>query len=540
MPSITPQHRAQLRTAVLENCRRDFFYFCSRLTIPAANGVAKFGEVMQPFQRECFEALSPSLYALRDNETPPIRRFWWERTKGASKDMDIAISLVWLLTFASWPIYCQAGAADREQAGIVKRRIESLLHENRWLKQYLRCVGWSVKNDETGATLDVLASDISGGAHGETPNVLVINELSHVQRWGFIQDLVDNADKVPNGIRIAATNAGFIGTEPHRWKKIAEESAATDGRWFVSVFDRPAPWIREDDLAEARKRDKGTRYNRLWRGKWSSGKGDALFAETIAACVDPDATIPGVSWRSDDDWKPAAQWQFLGGLDLGTHQDHSGLVVIGVSCAGRKIRLAAAHSWKPERKNPQTGRLEVDLKQVKDAVIAAHKTFGIDWFGYDPSQAVFMAQELQDEGVPMIEVPFTPKNCTDMATSLVQVFEHRIIELYPDDHLLNDLGKLVIEERGEKQYKLTAMRDSEGHADVATALVIALPEASLRLGWGEGGFDLMMPDEADLATIHEPLSDADMEELPDYLREIVEDSRVHRGDVRRGNLRNDW
>ena len=222
---VTNTHRYKLQTAMLEKRRRSFLYFKDKIIVPSAHGNKRMEQVEAEFQRECFEAMAPSLDALRLGSLPPIRRFWLERTKGASKDTDIAIVLTWLVIFSDRSLYGQVGAADRDQAGIVKRRAEQLLEANPWMQDHIQIVNNEIRSRETQTKIDILAADVTGGSHGETPDILILNELSHVQRWKSIEDLMSNADKMPRGIVIAATNAGFTGTETEKWRKIAQASS---------------------------------------------------------------------------------------------------------------------------------------------------------------------------------------------------------------------------------------------------------------------------------------------------------------------------
>ena len=81
----------------------------------------------------------------------------------------------------------------------------------------------------------------------------------------------------------------------------------------------------------------------------------------------------------------------------------------------------------------------------------------------------------------MKEVPFTGKNLDLMATTLLDVFRSRRIELFNCPPLIADLRRLTIEEKSYG-YRLSATRDEAGHADTATAFAIALPIAVEMLG----------------------------------------------------------
>ena len=135
--------------------------FVMGLKIPSATGPMQFSACVVGFQWECFEELFPSLEAIKKGRKPPIRRFWWERTKGASKDSDIGAALLWLVAFATRPIYIQIGAADKDQAAIVKRRIENILHYNPWLEELVRIHNYKISTKENGlGVIDIVAADV--------------------------------------------------------------------------------------------------------------------------------------------------------------------------------------------------------------------------------------------------------------------------------------------------------------------------------------------------------------------------------------------
>lgn len=477
----------------------DFLLFVRGLTIPGGLGPRLFDEVMAKYQLNFFKVLANSLHAVRDGVMPPIRRFWVERTKKAGKDSDLATCLMWLLAFPKRPMYLQVGAADRDQAAIIRRRMVDLVHYNPWLEEFIDVQRYRVVNRYGNAELDILAADIAG-SHGETPDVLVVNELSHVTKFEFIENLLDNADGVPRGLTIVATNAGFKGTRAELMRRNAENS----GRWSVHLWRQPAPWISPEDVEDARKRSTHSRFMRLWYGQWASGKGDALSEEYIDRCfADNRRELRG----------PEPGWTYIGGLDLGVSHDHSGLVVLGVNINERRLRLAWMRAWEP---NTRTGK--VDLITVEEACYVAYRTFHLSWLGYDPTEARLMAQQLIRRGVPMVEVTFSSgRNLTAMAEAMIQVIEGGLLECYDDEEgrLRRDFGKFNIVERSYG-YKLEAVSDEYGHADVGTALAICLPRAVGMLA-GRVSFT---EDDVIAEFDSQPLSKDEVEEMPSELRDI--------------------
>lgn len=493
---------------------RDFLLFTQGLKIPSAQGPQLFNSCIQPFQMQCFEDLYPSLTALKNGTLPPRRRWWIERTKKASKDADLAVILTWLVAFPTRPFYIQVGAADRDQAAIVRRRMKDLLYYNPWLEEHINVSQYRATHANGLAEVDIIAADVAG-SHGETPDLLVINELSHVTKWEFVLNLLDNADGVPQGMIIIATNAGFKGTKAETLKIDAERS----DEWEVRVWDRPAPWIAETDVAEAKRRGPPSRYSRLWWGRWVSGKGDALNEDNIERCF---------SYRLEPLSQAEPGWLYVAGLDLGVSHDHSGLVVLGVNLKEQMLRVAWMKGWAPDSR---TG--EVDLMEVENACFAVYRNFRVHWLGYDPTEARLMAQRLARRGVPMRGVPFTGKNLTEMAESLIQVIEAGKLQCFddPEHRLRTDFGKFNIVEKSYG-YRLEAVSDERGHADVGTALVICLPRALQLLSGVVGVSSEDLGDEND-----QDFTDEEVEELPDELKDIygdyeemAEDHRIEKSD----------
>lgn len=442
----------------LQKFALDPLAFFAALTIPSAHGPAKFADVMAEHQREWFQAVAPSLIAVAAGKQPPIGRFWTERTKGASKDSDCACVLLWLLAFSPRKLDMEVGAADRDQAAELKKAAADILRLNDWLAKRIDVQSWTLLCKATGSECNIIATDIAG-SHGSRPDIVVVNELSHNSKEEFSQNLLDNASKKPRGLVIVATNAGYQNTWQAQWRTMAQQS----DRWHFHAYTQPAPWLSDEEVEEAARRNSEARQQRLYWGVWVAQSGDALDAEDIAAAINKQLK-PNLT-------RPSASEFYVAGMDLGIKQDHSALVIIAASRNTLQLRLVSAQSWKPDR---HTGK--VDLKEVEGAVLAAHHRYRLRKVGYDPYQAQLMAQRLEQQKVPMSEMTFTGQNLNRMASTLLDVFRSRRLELFNHKPLIEDLGRLTIEEKSYG-HRLSATRNDSGHADLATALAIALPIA---------------------------------------------------------------
>lgn len=435
--------------------KADPMAFIEDLTVPIPTE-PRFGDVMAPFQRMRMKKLVPDLHALVAKKKPPIGRHWWEATKGASKDTDLAAAVMWLLAFARRPIFGQAGAADAGQASEIRKAANEWISVNPWLDARIQVQKYAILSPDTGSRLEIETAD-ANTAHGSRPDFLLVNELHAIKSEDVADTWVDNADKIPWGVRVIATNAGFKNRWQWKWRGIALDGSRI-GTWYFAKYDKPAPWISMVQLAESKRRNTTSRYRRLWEGVWVDGSGDALDPSDVEACVRLKAGI-----------EPDPKLLFLGGLDLGVRHDHSALLGVGVE-PGESVKLALCESWAPGTDG------KVNLVAVRAAVLEAHKRYGFCWLGYDPSQCELMAQDLVNEDVPMVPVEFRGKMLDLMAREILQAFRNRKIELYDDPQLVDDLFRLTIEERSYG-YKLSAISDDSGHADRAIALAITLPLA---------------------------------------------------------------
>lgn len=485
---------------------KSFRMFYRGLTI--ASAVPRvFSNISAKFQRDTFEDLADSLQALRDGKMPPKRRFWIERTKKASKDADLAVVVIWLVAFANRPFYGQVAAADASQASIVKDRVSDLLEHNKWLNDHVELVFGVIRSKRRKANgkdplarVEIIATDEGGGAHGATPDIMIINELSHISKWKFVTTLMNNALGVPQGMIIIATNAGVRGSKAEVWRDTAMKSED----WCVHILARPAPWHTKKDIDQAREINLPSEQLRLWEGVWISGVGDAVDEVKLnrAFC------LPGPTLSPEDGW------DYVMGLDLGVTHDHSGLAVVGFNYHRQIIKLVLWRRWAPSKK---TG--EVDLVSVEDACMSAHQIYRPQFLFYDPHQAKFMMQRLKKRGVECREMSFsTPNNLVKMATAYVQVMDAEKFQCYDDEEgsLRRDFAKFNIVKKSYG-YRLEAVSDEYGHADVGTAVVIALPYAVESLG----GTLTLQPDEA-LFYEDDEMTKEEVEEMPDDLREIYE------------------
>jgi hypothetical protein len=429
------------------------------LLVPTARGPRILADVAADFQRERFASLDPALQAIARGETPSCGRYWWEATKGASKDSDLAAMLLWLLAFSPRLLTCQAGAADEDQADELRKAAKGILRLNPWLAEAVEIESWRIINRRTESTLEIIAADVAG-SHGARPDVLILNELSHVQKWEFCENLMDNASKVPNGLVVIATNAGHLDTPAHEWRELAR----TSPRWTFHRYDQPAPWLSEAEIDEAKRRNPLSRYLRLWKGIWASREGDVAISD---ADLQAAVTMPGPMTQADVD---VDRYTLAAVLDLAWRRDRAAFAVLVCDHYKQRVRVAFAHDWSA------IGGRDIDLTNVLGAILQAARNYPFHAVMGDEAQAVLMGQLLAQQGIAFIGVPQSGKPATARCMGLVDAFKARCVDLYDHPAMMRDLSKLRIVEKANT-VRLDATRDAEGHADIGFAISFGLAAA---------------------------------------------------------------
>lgn len=427
--------------------------FFADTIIPAGGSDVRLGDVWAPFQVDAFKVLADCIKAAAVGGKPPYRGIWCERTKGASKDSDVGLALLWLLMFARRPQTIELGADDQAQILETSKAMAAVVRCNPWMAERVEILKSKITCEATASECLFLTRDATG-THGSRPTVTVCNELSHCSDSAFIETMMDNADKIPNNLAILATNAGFQGTFADKWRA----NYRTDANWWFQKVDVPAPWIDPAKLADAKRRNSALRYLRLWAGQWVRGGGDAIDPADVAACCTLAGPMNG--------WERG--WAFIGALDIGVKHDHSSLVIVGVRPPATAGTLAFVKTWAPGENG------YVDLQRVEEETFEAAARFRLLHLRFDPWQAYLTSQRLGKRGVLLMEIPFVPSNLDAMAKAMMTAFRNRKLMLYHEPELLRDLEKLSIVERGWG-YKLEAPRDEDGHCDRAIALAMVLP-----------------------------------------------------------------
>jgi hypothetical protein len=499
--------------------------FRAALMIDTDSGPRPLGECIDPWQRTDFEALDPGWQraVVGSSQEARHQRGWLERARGHSKSADLGTMAAWALFASRRRLSGIAAAGDQEQARLLRDAIGRLLYVNPWLASILEVQAYRVLNTRTESTLEIISSDAKT-SYGLTPDFIISDEVTHWKSRDLWDSLLSSAAKRSTCMFVVITNAGL----QDDWQWQTREAIRTDPRWYFSRLDGPvASWITPDRLEEQERLLPGIAFRRLWLNGWTTGGGDALTEEDIAAAFVSDLrpqtlAVPG--------------FEYVGGMDLGVSRDASAVCILGVH-RGRydhgRIRLAFTRVWRPRKGS------KVDLQGIEDTLIDLNQRFDLKALNFDPWEARHMAQRLSATGlgvaskqlgrhhmtsrVPMTEVTQTPANLQKIATVLIEAFNDHRVELYDDPDLRRDLTRLRIEER-QYGFRLTSPRDEHGHGDLSTAFGLAMLAASELAGKRviRAGIMESVPDD----TVLTPLARAcrDLEEKADLIAREQEQS----------------
>ena len=454
--------------------------FRDKLLIDCDGEPRQFSNVLDSWQQEDFNYLDEGWKALAgwpQHANSTQRRYFrafLERPRGHSKTSDTAVSLSWILSQSPRKVVGYWAASDRDQAALGRDAIDTLCRINPWLALTLDRNRYTIANPRTGSHLEIVANDVEG-SFGYLPDFVVCDELTHWKRRGMWDSLFSSAAKRALCMLIIITNAGMQKYIDWQWS--VRESARENENWYFHTIEGPqASWITAERLQEQRALLTPSVYNRLWLNIWSTGDGDHIPEQDLQAAITQLGPITTLADERRNKSPGLGELAVIGGLDMGIHEDHAGLVALCTQYGTCRIRLADCKSWRP--RDYADGEVPVHL--VEKAVLDFHRRLGFTKVYYDPNQCEYLAQRLRRAGVIMEPMPFVGKNLNEMAEKLVQVFRGRIVDLYDHPDLLRDLRRLQIVEKAWG-LKLESAKTEDGHADLGIAFAIALPEA-MRMG----------------------------------------------------------
>lgn len=461
----------------------------------SANEPTEFHGIIQPWQTRDFAALDPAWLALSGRyhnpgltsempgfHAPPpeqvrearredvpgfpiVRRAFLERPRGHSKTTDTAVQVAWILQYARASVTGLAAAADRDQAGLLRRAVAELVRLNPDLCPHLETRESAIINPATGSRLDVISSDVRS-SWGQLPDFVICDELCHWEKPDLWHSLLSSAAKKPMCVLIVLTNAG-VG---QGWQWTVREAARTSPDWHFSTIAGPqAPWISTAALAEQRRLLPPAVYARLWENAWQQTDGEFVTLPEAEACRDNSLT------RSE---RGRHGRSYVAAIDYAEKHDRTVGVVVHQD--GERILVDRMDVVAPKPEQP------VPVQWVEDWIVRMAAAFPVIRFVLDEYQLVGTLQKFAGR-FDLKRFEFAGgKGNHALALHLRHLIVQRRLAWYPGcgqiaesnhrDDLETELASLILRTSSAGRVRIDHRRETNCHDDRSFALGVACLE----------------------------------------------------------------
>ncbi|MBX3049167.1 MAG: hypothetical protein KIT46_02555 [Anaerolineales bacterium] len=368
---------------------------------------------------------------------------------------------------------CAIVSNDQDQSRDRIFRSAKFAVQNGPLAEYAK-VYRDVIEFENGATIKAFAADWKGAAGGNYSCVLVdeLHSFVHEGQRRLWDEMVVSP-VVSDGVRWVASYAGWLGESEllfELWNK------ALAGEKLANEFDLPIhhnkaagllalidtgeaswrmPWMTAQYMAEEREKTRPNTFRRLWLNEWVANEARFVDQESWDACYSPDVKP----------YSEADKRRMVLGVDASTTRDLTALV--GVS---EHMEVVHVRTWKPRKGLLRGGKPTVDLGLVKEEILKLYGVKVVDAVYYDPMQMHSIAVELEQAGVPMVELPQTGKR-VEADQALYDAVVNRSIKHY-NDPVLNEHIRNAIAVETPRGFRIAKEKTSL-KIDAAVALSMA-------------------------------------------------------------------
>lgn len=409
-----------------------------------------------PFGAAADARMKADLHALLTDDA--VTQHVWQRARGYMKTTSSAVAATAALLVDAPPnSLIQVFANDQDQARIILSAVRTIVDHLPASAPGLKVTANSVTRLDNGAAIRVETSDAASSLGAMNLHMLVLDEFANWRDVASLKALWDNTySGVPKagGTRILiVTSAGPIGTWPYERLMTFQKSR----HWRYSYAPGKAPWRSDEDLEKQREGLSSLAAFRMFHLNEFTTAQDALVTEedlTAAVCE-------GVRERP---YNPAHAYVVT--ADLGTTKDATTVTVCHRE--GSRVVQDVARRWLP-----RLGR-KVDLQAVRDELARLHHEYGNAPIFADASQAQLMAQELQEQGIPITAVQITLPYNNACASALQTAFEQQRLDLLDVREQTDELLTVVVKTRTAGGAATVAL-DSSGsnHDDQADVLAMA-------------------------------------------------------------------
>ncbi len=476
--------------------------------------VSKVSELVKQWRDAGPVAWAESAYGWIDVDGEPITleawqravlRAWWSQRdavttlgisciKKSGKTQLNAILLSWRWLVLPGEHFAVGNDLD-QSAGRQFAMIADMVRRHLYLRQTVKAGKAELVFTPTGSTIKALSVDAAGNAGA--------NHLtaSHTEAWGVVyeagirafEELTPPPGKLYGlpALRICDSYAGYEG-ESTTWHSIVDRGLAgerIDGDWPIYRADglllfhmdgdeakarcfRGAPGEAAAYYADQRTQLRPGAFLRLHENKRATGSESFIDLAWWDGCVDP-AHRPLL---------PGSGVPLFIGVDAAVKHDSAAVVACCFDHERGKVALARHRIWYPRGE-----ALDLDAT-IGDFLRELRRGYPVASVYYDPWQMIAEAQQLQRDGLPMVEYPQSVPNLTAIGQNLYDLIKGGNLTVYPDDELRRQVSHAVAVEtpRGWR----IAKEKNASKIDAVVALAMAAYSATTQ-GGGPRGADLV-------------------------------------------------
>jgi phage terminase large subunit-like protein len=379
-------------------------------------------------------------------------------------------------------------AADKEQARIVFGTAKKMIDMNPVLSREFKTYRDVIEYPANGSIYRVLSAE-AFTKEGLNPHFVMFDEV-HAQPNRELWDVMSlatgsRAEPLMMGISTAGVKTDSTGQDSlcysmHQYGQRVASGELRDPSFYYEYWGAPDKADHTDP--------------KVWEAA-NPGFGDIVSPEDFASAVlrTPEnefRTKRLNQWVSTATaWLPAGVWDqcvsretqvedgadVVLGFDGSFNNDSTALVVVRCPDEETAPHIDVVDAW--EKPQESDNSWVVPVVDVEDAIRKACKRWNVRAIACDPARWARTFQDLDDEGLPMLEFPQSPARMIPATQSFYEAVMNKSITHSGDLRLARHLSNCVIrtDSRGSRISK--DGRNSPRKIDLAVAAVMALAEA---------------------------------------------------------------
>ena len=395
----------------------------------------------RPFHLQNWQrALLWRLFELRPDGR---RRYRWALIgmpkKNGKTELSAALALYFLIADREPAPLIQCAAASDDQADLVFGAAKQMCE----LSPTLRAITERYRSsilvpDRPGAELQRISAK-AGTKDGPSVHVAILDELHEWQpgRGEDLWNVITNgtgAREEPMIVQI--TTAGYdqetVCYRQYEYGRRVESGEIDDPAYYFEwhsvpddlPHDDPQTWalanpsygvtVREEFYRDQLSKKPEAVFRRYFLNQWTAVEAAWLPHGVWAACA-TDAPL------TDDA-------ETLVGIDASTRHDSTAVVVVQRHGDRRRVRCRI---WERPL-DPRSGRpiagWKLPIEALKDHIRGLAQQYQVEAIGYDPAFITWVADELETEGLPMVEIPQTAARMVPASQRLYELIIQGLLE----------------------------------------------------------------------------------------------------------------